>query len=102
MSATLMSFFADKKQAAGGIISASLLSTPGASKIYRGGLTVPWADVSTMSLTDRSLVVHARVSYCLCRMDGGDQTELSRSYSRCCVWAGRERQTEARLDLHCM
>lgn len=27
-------------QAAGGIISASLLSTPGASKIYKGGLTL--------------------------------------------------------------
>jgi hypothetical protein len=27
-------------QAAGGIISASILSTPGASKFYKGGLTV--------------------------------------------------------------
>ena len=29
-----------KMQAAGGIISASLLSTPGASSFYKGGLTV--------------------------------------------------------------
>lgn len=27
-------------QAAGGIISAALLSTPGASRFYKGGLTV--------------------------------------------------------------
>ena len=31
---------ADCMQAAGGIISASILSTPGASKIYKGGVTV--------------------------------------------------------------
>jgi hypothetical protein len=33
-------YVADKAQAAGGIISASLLSTPGASGFYKGGLTV--------------------------------------------------------------
>lgn len=29
-----------QNQAAGGIISASILSTPGASKLFKGGLTV--------------------------------------------------------------
>jgi hypothetical protein len=33
-------YVANKTQAAGGIISASLLSTPGASGFYKGGLTV--------------------------------------------------------------
>lgn len=33
-------------QAAGGLISASILSTPGASTIYRGGLTVSFSSFS--------------------------------------------------------
>lgn len=37
---TAINIWQGRPQAAGGIISASILSTPGASKIYKGGLTV--------------------------------------------------------------
>ena len=41
-------------QAAGGIISASLLSTPGASGFYKGGLTVrlPLSFLIVLSIAD--------------------------------------------------
>ena len=35
-------------QAAGGLISASLLSVPGASAVYKGGLTVSLSDITIL------------------------------------------------------
>jgi hypothetical protein len=53
-------------QAAGGIISASLLSTPGASGFYKGGLTVSSLTSFFLILFNTDLlvsVIHAGITH---------------------------------------
>jgi hypothetical protein len=45
-------------QAAGGIISASLLAVPGASGYYKGGLTVRSHGTTSNSIHDRFFLVY--------------------------------------------
>jgi hypothetical protein len=69
-------YVANKTQAAGGIISASLLSTPGASGFYKGGLTVS----APRSLPLLSLYLSSCPSPKLTRLFPALHTRIPRSF----------------------
>lgn len=70
------------QQAAGGLISACLLSVPGASAIYKGGLTVRITTQATVYiqilciLRPRPSGLHSRVPPRIRRLDTGKYREL--------------------------
>jgi hypothetical protein len=115
--------------AAGGLISAALLSTPGASALSKGGVTVcgsraarifvfayllyfPFVSVQapppsrSQSVREMPTLVsadiHARVSDRPRRLDAGQYRQLRRPDARGHVRAGREREEEAGEHILCV
>jgi len=107
--------------AAGGLISAALLSTPGASELYLSSLDglmlrewsrrhlQGWTDCrctlalcppcnsfnnDTLYLTDGSPAIHAAITNPVRRLDPSHHRRLQGPYTRNCGWLGWKRQSE--------
>jgi Competence-damaged protein len=85
--------------AAGGLISASLLSTPGASKFYKGGLTVRGKKGECLPLLMDILALHLAVSHRIRRLDTTRHRPLQGSNTGDRSWSCGQREAEAGIDI---